>query len=72
MNTNNLLKSIPYESLLSQMAKSNIAFSGNTPTNSTIINIETIELPEVTDIDSFVKALDSLPDMASARATTRK
>lgn len=72
LNTNSVINSMPYESLLNRIAQASVAYSGNTPTNSTIINIETIELPDVTDVDSFVKALDSLPDLASARASTRK
>jgi len=71
-NSNLALTGMTYESLLASVAQSTIATKSNGSNNTTNINIENIELPNVTDVDSFLDALDTLPDLASARATLRK
>ena len=70
---NNALSSIiPNIDTSTGLTLSNLRTEAINKDTTSSIYINSIELPNVKDIDDFIKALKDLPRMASSQATTRK
>lgn len=69
-SSSGVLNSTNFDNLLNSLVNGINAINNNSTQNVTI-NIDKLDLPNITDVDSFVQALTELPNMANTSTTNR-